>query len=112
MPAASTVLVADYPLLDVLVSIASLAFFVAWVGCLFMMFGDIFRSADLSGKAKAGWTFVVFVLPLVGVLVYLVARGGGIHDRAVEEAVRKERARRDFIRPAERVRPPPGQSTR
>ena len=56
---------------------------VAWVGCLFLMFRDIFRSDDLSGVAKAAWTVLVFVVPFLGVLVYLVVRGGGMHDREV-----------------------------
>ena len=86
------VVVDNYPVLGVLVTMTAFCFLVAWVGCLFFMFRDIFRSADLSGTAKAGWTLLVFVLPLIGVLVYLVARGGGLHDRDVDEAVRKERA--------------------
>jgi predicted membrane channel-forming protein YqfA (hemolysin III family) len=54
---------------------ASLLFF--W--CLFVWmviaaFGDIFRRTDLSGGAKAGWTALVVLVPLVGVLIYLVAR--------------------------------------
>ncbi len=98
---------ADHPLLDVLVGITSLAFFVAWVGCLVMMFGDIFRSADLSGPAKAGWTLLVFVLPLLGVLIYLVARGSGMHDRTQGEAVRRERLRQDSRPPSERATLPP-----
>jgi hypothetical protein len=100
---------ADHPLLDVLLSITALAVLVAWVGCLFMMFGDIFRSPDLAGTAKAGWALLVFVLPLLGVLLYLVARGRGMHDRAMEDAVRREGARRELIRPSSAaVRPPDG----
>lgn len=87
-------------MLDVLVTMTAFCFLVAWVGCLFFMFRDIFRSADLSGIAKAGWTLLVFVLPMVGVLVYLVVRGGGLHDRDVEESVRKEQALHDLTRPA------------
>ena len=100
----------SYPLLDVLVTITAFCFLVAWVGCLFFMFRDIFRSADLSGIAKAGWTLLVFVLPLVGVLVYLVVRGAGLHDRDVEEAVRKERALHGPTHPAGPSSPPAGDS--
>jgi hypothetical protein len=51
---------------------------------------DIFRSPDLSGGAKAGWFAFVFFIPLIGLLVYLIARGGKMHDRAEERAVRDE----------------------
>jgi len=46
------------------------------------VFIDIFRSHDLSGWAKAGWLLFVLFIPLIGVLVYLIARGGSMHERA------------------------------
>ncbi|QWZ08784.1 PLD nuclease N-terminal domain-containing protein [Nocardioides panacis] len=83
-----------YPVLDVLVTMVAFCLLVAWVGCLFFMFRDIFRSADLSGTAKAAWTLLVFVLPLVGVLLYLAVRGGGLHDRDVDAASHHPRRER------------------
>jgi hypothetical protein len=38
------------------------------------IFGDIFRRSDLSGWGKAGWLFLIFILPLLGVLIYMIAR--------------------------------------
>jgi hypothetical protein len=38
------------------------------------IFGDIFRRSDLSGGAKAGWILLIFILPLFGILIYLIAR--------------------------------------
>jgi Phospholipase_D-nuclease N-terminal len=35
---------------------------------------DMFMRRDLSGWAKAGWLLLVLVLPLLGALIYLVAR--------------------------------------
>jgi predicted PurR-regulated permease PerM len=46
---------------------------------------DLFRSHDLSGWGKAGWLVVILVLPLLGVLIYLIARGGGMQERAVKQ---------------------------
>ncbi len=89
---------ADYPLADVLVSMSAFFLFVGWVGCLIFMFHDIFRSPELTGAKKAGWTLLVFLLPFLGVLLYLVVRGGGMHDRDLQEAVRRERARQQFLR--------------
>jgi hypothetical protein len=38
------------------------------------IFGDIFRRRDLSGVAKAGWLLLIFVLPFLGALIYMIAR--------------------------------------
>ena len=59
--------------------------FFAWFMCLFWVFGDIFRSKDLGGGAKTFWVFFVIFLPWLGVLVYLIARGGGMSQRAMEQ---------------------------
>lgn len=51
--------------------------FFFWVMYLWMfiaIFGDIFRRGDLSGWFKAGWIFLIFFLPLIGILLYLVTR--------------------------------------
>lgn len=45
---------------------------------------DLFRSRDLNGWMKAIWVLVLVVLPLLGVLIYLIARGGGMQERAAE----------------------------
>lgn len=55
--------------------------FVVWIVLLVSVFGDIFRSKDLGGWAKAAWVFFLVVLPYLGVLVYLIARGSGMHER-------------------------------
>ena len=52
-----------------------------WIWVLITVFIDIFRSHDLSGWAKALWFVFVLFIPLIGVLVYLIARGGK-HARA------------------------------
>jgi predicted PurR-regulated permease PerM len=43
---------------------------------------DLFRSHDIGGWAKALWIIVIIVLPLLGVLIYLIVRGGGMAERA------------------------------
>jgi uncharacterized membrane protein len=55
---------------------AMLAFFF-WFMLIWMfigVFADIFRRNDLSGGAKAGWLILIFILPLLGILIYLIAR--------------------------------------
>jgi hypothetical protein len=55
---------------------AMLAFFF-WFMAIWIfiaIFGDIFRRNDLSGGAKAGWIILIFVLPFLGALIYMIAR--------------------------------------
>ena len=50
---------------------------------LITVFIDIFRSPDLSGGAKALWFLFVLRIPLIGVVVYLIVRGGTMNERSV-----------------------------
>ena len=47
-------------------------FMAIWI--FIMIFADIFRRNDLSGWAKAGWIVLIFILPFIGALIYLIAR--------------------------------------
>ena len=53
---------------------------------------DLFRDRELSGWAKAGWIIFLVVFPLIGILVYVIARHQGMVERAAEqqEAVKTE----------------------
>ena len=57
--------------------------FFIWICLLIVVFGDIFRSPDLGGGAKALWMIFVIVLPYLGVFVYLIARGKKMGEHAV-----------------------------
>jgi hypothetical protein len=85
------------PLLDLFWAMLWFFLFFAWIWLLISIFSDIFRSDDLSGWAKAFWTIFVVVLPLLGVLVYLIARGGSMQERAVAEMAAREKATRQYI---------------
>jgi hypothetical protein len=47
-------------------------FLAIWI--FIAIFSDIFRRNDLSGGAKAGWIILIFILPFIGCLIYIVAR--------------------------------------
>jgi uncharacterized membrane protein len=57
---------------------------IAWIVIVFFwtlviwmfiaVFTDIFRRRDLSGVAKALWIFLIFIIPLIGILIYMIAR--------------------------------------
>src|SRR4051812_2744224 len=76
---------ADYPLMDVVWTMLVFFGFVIWVWTLFMIFGDLFSRHDVGGWGKAAWTLFVIVLPLLGVLVYLIAEGKGMAQRRVKD---------------------------
>src|ERR1700759_1685260 len=52
-----------------------------WFWLLFSIFGDLFSRHDISGWAKAGWTFFVIILPFLGIFIYLIAEGKGMGER-------------------------------
>ena len=72
--------------------------FVAWFMCLFWVFGDIFRSRDLGGVAKTLWVLFVIIVPWLGIFVYLIARGGGMQKRQLEQAAAMQAAQADYIK--------------
>lgn len=72
--------------------------FFAWIMCLFWIFGDIFRSRDLGGVAKTLWVLFVILIPWLGILVYLIARGKGMHERQLEQVKDMQRAQTEYIK--------------
>jgi hypothetical protein len=73
--------------------------FIIWIWLLIAIFVDIFRS-DISGWGKAGWVIFVIVVPLLGVLVYLIANGDKMRERSMEKAAAKQQAQNAYIRDA------------
>ena len=71
--------------------------FFIWIWLLIVVFGDIFRSHDLSGWAKAIWCIFIIFLPYLGVFVYLIARGGKMHEHAMEAAQAQDQAMRSYV---------------
>ena len=90
----------SYPLLDAFWTIFEIFLWVIWIWILITVFIDIFRSRDLSGWAKALWFIFVLILPLIGVLVYLIVRGGSMHERAVRQAQVQEEQFRGYVQEA------------
>ena len=76
----------SYPLLNIFWTMLEFFLWVAWIWLLIYVYFDIFRSHDLSGWAKALWVIFVLIIPFIGVLVYLIARGGEMHERSERQA--------------------------
>ncbi len=75
---------ADYPFLDALWSMLVFVGFVFWIWLATSF--DVFRRRDMSGFVKAFWILAVILIPVLGVLVYLIAYHGSIADRNVKQA--------------------------
>jgi Short C-terminal domain/Phospholipase_D-nuclease N-terminal len=88
----------DYPALNLFWSILEVFLWIMWFFLLFRIIGDIFRSADLSGWGKAGWSLFVIILPFLGVLLYLIVRGSTMHERDARQAQASEEAFRSYIK--------------
>lgn len=86
------------PLMDLFWSMLWFFLFFIWIWLLIRIFGDIFRSDDMGGWAKAFWIIFVIVVPLLGVLVYVIARGKGMAARDVSDYKAMQAAQEDYIR--------------
>ena len=88
----------DYPIMDIFISTLYFALFIFWIILVFHIITDIFRSHDLSGTTKAFWVLFILVLPLLGGLVYLISRGGSMHERDIRQLEVQQKAFEDYIR--------------
>lgn len=93
----------DFPLLNVFLSLLYFFLFVIYIWIAISVIIDIFRSRDLSGWAKAIWVFFLIVLMPITVLVYLVVRGGSMHERQVARAEASQLAFDQYVRQAAQV---------
>jgi len=87
----------SYPLLCAFWTIFEIFLWIIWFWILITIFIDIFRSHDLNGWEKALWFLFVLFIPLIGVLVYLIARGGKMHERAVRDQQQQEQQFRTYV---------------
>ena len=87
----------SYPLLNAFWTIVMIFLWVIWFWILITIFIDLFRSHDLSGWAKAAWFIFILLIPLVGVLVYLIVRGGKMHEHQVRDAQAQDQQFRRYV---------------
>ena len=89
-----------YPLADLFGTMLGFFVLIIWFWLLIVIFSDIFRSQDLGGGAKMLWVLFVIILPFLGIFVYLIARGGKMHERAAAQAARQQDAFDSAVREA------------
>jgi hypothetical protein len=90
----------DYPLLNIFWTMLWLFLWILWLFLLFRIITDVFRSQDLSGWGKAGWSLFVIILPFLGVLSYVIVRGSSMHTRENTQAQQSQEAFRSYVQEA------------
>jgi uncharacterized membrane protein len=88
----------SYALLDLFLTMLYFFLFVIWIWLLITVFADIFRSRDMGGGAKTLWVIFVILFPYLGVFVYLIARGGKMHERAAAQAAQQQKSFDTYVR--------------
>jgi len=90
----------DYPILGIFWTMLILFVWISWLFVFFHVVIDIFRSHDMGGFAKAAWFLVVVLIPLLGVLIYVIARGDSMRDRDVARAQDQQDQMDAYVRQA------------
>ncbi|WP_338024511.1 hypothetical protein [Bathymodiolus japonicus methanotrophic gill symbiont] len=66
---------------------------IAWIWVIIGVISDIFRSKDLGGWGKGFWALFI-IIPWLGVLCYLIARGSEMHERSLHMLAESEKIQR------------------
>jgi hypothetical protein len=90
--------IADYSLGDAFLTVLWVFVFVAWILLLYVILSDLFRDHELSGWAKAIWVLFLIFVPFLTSLIYIIARGAGMRDRAIKEQAEAKRHVDSYIR--------------
>jgi putative oligomerization/nucleic acid binding protein/phospholipase D-like protein len=72
--------------------------FFAYLWAVIAIITDLFRDHKLNGWLKALWIIFLIFVPFLTALVYLIARGNGMAERAQKEARQVQSATDDYIR--------------
>lgn len=72
--------------------------FISFIFVLIRIIMDVFRDKELSGWGKTGWLIFIILLPILGALVYLFARGAGMASRDAKEAAEMRAAQLEYTK--------------
>ncbi|MFD3676398.1 SHOCT domain-containing protein [Streptomyces sp. NPDC058613] len=94
----SVYLAYDYPVLGAFWTVMWIFLWVMWLLLLFRVIVDVFRDHEMSGWLKALWLLFLILIPFLGVLVYVIARGKNMGKREVQHAQERQDAFNSYIR--------------
>ena len=104
-------LAAEFGTGQVLWSLLWFFLFFVWIMLIFTIFGDIIRSDDMGGGAKAIWSIFIIFLPFLGIFLYLIVRGGGMGERQVAAAKKQNEQMQEYIQLPPRAAAAPAKPT-
>ena len=90
----------DYPLLSVFWTMLLFFGFFLFLWLFIIVVIDVFRSHDMGGFAKALWVILLIIFPIVGIIVYLIARGGSMHERQVAQVRQQQKEFDAYVKEA------------
>jgi hypothetical protein len=90
----------DFGLWDVIVSMFWFMLLLAWIWLIISILSDIFRDHELNGGAKALWTLFIVVVPWLGALVYIFARGDSMNERSRQAVLDNQAKMRSYVQDA------------
>ncbi|MFD8983510.1 PLDc N-terminal domain-containing protein [Streptomyces sp. NPDC059564] len=97
---ASVYLAYDYPVLGAFWTVMWIFLWVMWLILLFRIIVDLFRDHEMNGWLKAAWLLFVCIIPFLGVLVYVIARGKDMGKREIAHAQEQQQAFNAYVREA------------
>jgi len=83
---------------QVLLTVLEVFLFAAWLMILFVIITDLFRDHQISGWGKAAWVIFLIFVPFLAALVYLIARGDGMRERALAAQQEQQKQVDAYIR--------------
>ena len=96
---------ADIDFGEALLLTLQIFFFVVWIWILITILSDLFRDHEISGWSKAAWVLFLVLIPFLAALVYLIARGSGMRDRAIKAQADAKQQMDTYIREQAHVSP-------
>lgn len=102
----------DFSFLELIWAIFIIYAFLFYFMTLFWVLADLFRDHTTSGWAKGGWIILLVVLPILGLLVYLLVRGRGMAERTMQERTDAKRDFDAYVRDVAATDDPAGQIAR